>query len=128
MRARKYIHIKLQPTKYDDKPVAAYRTIICILYSQLINCMPVEPLYCIFFPCKLCMHSSLQTTPILYLYLQKWNSKSMVPQQKQTFLLQHGHGGLEYIWNLGSKLHTKNKIQNIQTIHRNIRTKRKNGK
>jgi hypothetical protein len=47
MKARKYIHIKLQPTKYDDKPVAEYRTIICILYSQLIKCMPLKPLYCI---------------------------------------------------------------------------------
>jgi hypothetical protein len=64
MKARKYIHIKLQPTKYDDKPVAEYRTIICILYSQLIKCMPLEPLYCILFACKLCIHSSLQTTLI----------------------------------------------------------------
>jgi hypothetical protein len=118
MKARKYMHIKLQPTKYDDKPVAAYRIIICILHSQCINCMPLTVLhhYIAIFLRANCACIAVFKQLQYYIHSCRNETTKVHSRNKSKhFCCSRVTVGLEYIWNLGSKLRTKNKIQNIQT-------------
>lgn len=119
MKARKYMHIKLQPTKYDDKPVAAYRTIICILHFYIANVLIVCPLhhYIAFsFLRANCACTAVFKQLQYYIYSCRNETKKVRSRNKSKhFSCSRVTVGLEYIWNLGSKLRTKNKIQNIQT-------------